>query len=283
MLFSSDIRTAGLGHVCALLLLALLAGHASAEPADTPDEEITLGDEPLDLSTPLVDSLGKPLVNSTGKTPKRTPPAASLERPLETKLGVNYRQAPIPNAEFQPDPFIRNGFQGTGASPDSTGVAWAHVTAPQLPFGWDSVSIDSQLDPLDEHGKVSGTLSRSLALGDEIAVTLRNGYSTERSLSHDDGAHWASESIVAAQAAANRHHLVARRQPVERRGSLAAHIERRAETIRRAVQPERCSERNVERRLRQEPQSRLQAKLVARDVRLTAWYRFFRWWRHRHR
>jgi hypothetical protein len=196
MLFSSGIRIACPQHVCALLLLALLAGHASAEPAVTPDDEITLGDEPLDLSTPLVDSLGKPLLDVTGKTPKRTPPAASLERPLETKLGVNYRQAPIPNAEFQPDPFIRNGFQGTGASPDSTGVAWAHVTAPQLPFGWDSVTIDSQLDPLDEQGKVSGTLSRSLALGDEIAVTLRNGYSTERSFSHGDGAHWATNQSL---------------------------------------------------------------------------------------
>jgi hypothetical protein len=194
MPFSSDPRPAASWYFCALLLV-LLAGPVAAEPVtaefveEQPSEEITLGDEPLDLSTPLPDS--------NGKTLKRPPAAASLERPVETKLGVNYRQSPIPNAEFQPDPFIRNGFQDTGVSPESTGVAWAHVTTPQLPFGWDSASIDTQLDPLDEQGKVSGTLSRSLPLGDEIAVTVRNGYSTERSLSPAQGSHsWATNQSL---------------------------------------------------------------------------------------
>jgi len=184
MTFSSDLRSGGPWHICTVVL-ALLAGPAFAEPAadtvDASDSELTLGDEPLDLSTPLPDS--------AGKAPKRPPPAASLVRPLETKLGVNYRPVPVPNAEFQPpDLFVRNGFQDTGAPPESTGVVWAHVTAPLLPFGWDSASIDTQLDPMDDQGKLSGTLSRSLALGDEIAVTVRNGYSTERSLSHAHGA-----------------------------------------------------------------------------------------------
>lgn len=175
---SDNIRSAGAGLVCALLL-ALMAGPASAEPAEAPDDELVLGDEPLDLSTPLPDG--------PAKTLRRQPPGTLVDRPLETKLGVNYRQA-IPNAEFQPDPFVRNGFVDTGVSPESTGVAWAHVTAPQLPFGWDTATIDTQLDPLDEQGKVSGSLSRSLAVGDEIAVTVRNGYSTERSLSSSQGA-----------------------------------------------------------------------------------------------
>ncbi len=109
---------------------------------------------------------------------------------------MNYRQSPIPNAEFQPDPFIRNGFD-SGRSPDSTGVAWAHVTAPQLPLGWDSASIETQLDPLDENGKISGTLSRSLSLGDEIAVTVRNGYSTERTFANTQSSHaWASNQSL---------------------------------------------------------------------------------------
>jgi len=185
----SDIRLSAPWCICALLFV-LLAGPVAAEPMEQSDEEITLGDEPLDLSTPLPDSAGKTL--------KRPPPAAaSLERPVETKLGVNYRQSPIPNAEFQPDPFIRNGLHDPGVSPESTGVAWAHVTSPQLPFGWDSAAIDTQLDPLDDQGKISGTLSRSLPLGDEIAVTVQNGYSTERSLSHAQGSHsWATNQSL---------------------------------------------------------------------------------------
>ena len=216
-----------------------------------------LGDEPLDLSTPLPES--------ARKTPKRPPPGASLERPLETKLGVNYRKSPIPNAEFQPDPFIRNGLVDTGASPESTGVAWAHVTAPQLPLGWDTASIETQLDPLDEQGKLSGTLSRSLALGDEIAVTVRNGYSTERTFSNGARhrlAHLGHQPVVAAQPAADRHHAVARCQSLERRRPMAAHVQRRAEAVWRAVQPQRRGERDDRTATRQEPPGRLQAELV---------------------
>lgn len=179
MPFSSDVRSAGLSLVCALLL-GLLAAPACAEPAELPDDAISAGDEPLDLATPLPEN--------TRKLPNRPSPAPSLERPLETRLGVNYRNSPTPNAEFRPDPFLRNGLSATGASPESTGVAWAHVATPQVPLGWDSASIDTQIDPLDEQGKLSGTLSRSLALGEEIAVTVRNGYSTERSLSNAHGA-----------------------------------------------------------------------------------------------
>ena len=112
---------------------------------------------------------------------------------------MNYRKSPIPNAEFQPDPFVRNGFVDAGTSPKSTGVAWAHVTTPQLPLGWDTASIETQLDPLDEQGKISGTLSRSLALGDEIALTIQNGYSTERNFSNAQGAAshaWASNQSL---------------------------------------------------------------------------------------
>ena len=55
MPFSSDVRSAGPWLICALLL-TLLAGPVAAEPVEQPDDEITLGDEPLDLSTPLLDS-----------------------------------------------------------------------------------------------------------------------------------------------------------------------------------------------------------------------------------
>ena len=184
-------RLLGPALACSICALALIPpGTALAEPAELPDDETTLGEEPLDLSTPLVDE-------RTPKITKRAPGVA-VDRPLDTKLGVNYRRSPIPNAEFQPDPFVRNGFDN-GTSPESTGVAWAHVTAPQLPLGWDSASIETQLDPLDEHGKISGTLSRSLALSDEIAVTLRNGYSTERTFTSAQGSPshaWASNQSL---------------------------------------------------------------------------------------
>jgi hypothetical protein len=195
MQISSNARSARAWHAFAAIALLAGAAHAqTVEPADvtaaeTTPLELTTDGEPLDLSTPLPDG--------AGRIPSRAAPAASLNGPLETKLGVNYRKSPIPNAEFQPDPFVRNGLVDQSVSPESTGVAWAHVTAPQLPLGWDSASVDTQLDPLDEQGKISGTLSRSLALGSDVAVTVRNGYSTERNVGSGHASYaWATSQSL---------------------------------------------------------------------------------------
>ena len=66
----------------------------------------------------------------------------------------------------------------------STGVAWANVTAPGLesPLGWDKTSIETRLDPAQEQGKVGTTLSRSVPIGSDVSVTLQNGYSVTRTL-----------------------------------------------------------------------------------------------------
>ena len=66
----------------------------------------------------------------------------------------------------------------------STGFAWANVTVPDLPLGWDKASIDTQLDPLDEQSKVGTTLSRSIPLGGDMSMTLQNGVSVSRTFAN---------------------------------------------------------------------------------------------------
>jgi hypothetical protein len=77
-----------------------------------------------------------------------------------------------------------------GAVPDqSTGIAWATVTAPGLeaPLGWDETSIETRIDPSQEQSKLGTTLSRSVPVGDDISLTVQNGVSITRPLS---GGQW---------------------------------------------------------------------------------------------
>ncbi len=161
------------GRGAALLMAGLLlALPAHGEPTELPDDELMQpGDEPLDLSTPLPEP-GRAAV-------KRKAPVAVQTAPLSAKVGVDYRDSPIPNAEYRPSQLA------DGQLPDqSTGFAWANVTVPDLPLGWDKASIDTQLDPLDEQSKVGTTLSRSIPLGGDMSMTLQNGVSVSRTFAN---------------------------------------------------------------------------------------------------
>jgi hypothetical protein len=179
----------------ALLLALICASAARAEPADATAEEPQqqmddesvpqLGDEPLDLSTPVVE-------------PRRATIPFARPGPStgwDAKVGVDYRKPSIPAAEFQPGELTAGAIPG-----QSTGVAWARVTAPGLdsPLGWDETAIETRLDPAQEQGKLGATLSRSVPLGESVAVTLQNGYSVTRA--QPDAAASAAQSWATSQA-----------------------------------------------------------------------------------
>ena len=126
--------------LCALsLALTLLPGAARAqtvEPSDDAAPAELSADAPLDLSTPEPDA-GKlaPIHPSADNAP-----AADWSG----KVGVDYTKPAIPAVTFQPEQLL------AGAVPDqSTGVAWATVTAPgmEAPLGWDKTSIETRIDP----------------------------------------------------------------------------------------------------------------------------------------
>jgi hypothetical protein len=163
--------------VCALpMALVLLAGLARAQapqqdPQDTASEpalELPTG-ELLDLSTPEPDEIkgAKPLVDR--------PPAAAVD----SKVGIDYRKPSIPATTFQPDQLT------AGAVPDqSTGVAWATVTAPgwASTLGLDQTAIETRVDPSQEQGQLGTKLSRSVPVGEDVSLTLENGVSMTRGL-----------------------------------------------------------------------------------------------------
>ena len=58
----------------------------------------------------------------------------------------------------------------------STGTAWAAVTAPGVGSIWDKTAIEARVDPALEQSKLGTSLSKSLPLGDQYSLTLQNGY-----------------------------------------------------------------------------------------------------------
>jgi hypothetical protein len=165
----------GCAMAMALLLPVEPACAQEHNPADAAPPEWPAG-EPLDLTTPEPDA-DKP----KGSNPLAGKPIAPA---WDSRVGIDYRKPSIPGASFQPEQLT------AGAIPDqSTGVAWATVTAPGLAnsLGWDQ-TIETRLDPGQE-GKLGTTLQRSVPVDDNISMTLQNGVSVTRGAGHADG--WA--------------------------------------------------------------------------------------------
>jgi hypothetical protein len=169
------------GALASALVTVLLASAAAAEPLDAPGEQPLqqpsedvepFGDEPIDLTTPL-----PPQSAEAAATNPFAKPRASTG--WDAKLGVDSRRPSFPAADLQPDQLLADSVQE-----QSTGVAWANVTAPGLesPLGWDKTAIETRLDPAQEQGKLGTTLSRSVPIGSDVSVTLQNGYSVTRTL-----------------------------------------------------------------------------------------------------
>jgi hypothetical protein len=63
-----------------------------------------------------------------------------------------------------------------GSLPQSSGTAWAALTAPGIGAIWDKTAIEARVDPSQEQSKLGTSLSKSLPLNEQYSLTLQNGY-----------------------------------------------------------------------------------------------------------
>jgi hypothetical protein len=63
-----------------------------------------------------------------------------------------------------------------GNEPQSSGTAWASVSAGGVASIWDKTTVEARIDPAQDQGKLGTSLSKSLALGEQYSLTLQNGY-----------------------------------------------------------------------------------------------------------
>jgi hypothetical protein len=92
----------------------------------------------------------------------------------DTRIGADMtvaRQGTLTNSE-QLSEKLANG----GSLPQSSGTAWAAISAPGIGSIWDKTSIEARVDPGQEQSRLGTTLSKSLPLDEQYSLTLQNGY-----------------------------------------------------------------------------------------------------------
>ena len=92
----------------------------------------------------------------------------------DTRIGADMtvaRQGTLTNQE-QLSERLANG----GSLPQSSGTAWAAITAPGVASIWDKTSVEARVDPGTEQSKIGTSLSKSVPFTDHYSLTLQNGY-----------------------------------------------------------------------------------------------------------
>jgi hypothetical protein len=63
-----------------------------------------------------------------------------------------------------------------GSLPQSSGTAWAAISAPGIGSIWDKTSVEARVDPGQEQSRLGTSLTKSLPLDEQYSLTLQNGY-----------------------------------------------------------------------------------------------------------
>jgi hypothetical protein len=93
---------------------------------------------------------------------------------LDTRVGADMtvaRQGTLTASEALSDR-LANG----GNSQQSSGTAWAAITAPGVASIWDKTAVEARVDPGQEQSKLGTSLSKSVPLNEQYSLTLKNDY-----------------------------------------------------------------------------------------------------------
>jgi hypothetical protein len=101
----------------------------------------------------------------------------SVKQPLspfwDTRIGADMTVAPQPSTMSE---LLLEKVANGGNAPQSSGTAWAAMTAPGVGSIWDKTAVEARVDPGQESSKLGTSLSKSLPLNDQYSLTLQNGY-----------------------------------------------------------------------------------------------------------
>src|SRR5258708_7181456 len=94
---------------------------------------------------------------------------------LASRVGADMPVARQPATRTTSDLLAEKRATG-GGQPQSSGAAWAAMTAPGVGSIWDKTAIEARIDPSQEQSKLGTSLSKSLPLSEQYSPTLQTGY-----------------------------------------------------------------------------------------------------------
>jgi hypothetical protein len=169
------------------------ANNADTENADAKDADI----ENLRLDWSLLNIDASTLITTPSKARPATQAAAgadmswsskdksngaaavsvkqSLSAFLDARVGADMTVVNQPQTLTSSD-LLRQKFASDAQPSQSTGTAWAAITAPGLGSIWDKTAVEARVDPSQEQSKLGTSLSKSLPLSEQYSLTLQNGY-----------------------------------------------------------------------------------------------------------
>ena len=115
--------------------------------------------------------------------------AVSVKQPvspfLDTRVGADMTVVRQPQTFAE---LLAEKAANGGSEPQSSGSAWASITAPGVGSIWDKTAVEARIDPAQDQGKLGTSLSKSLRLGDQYSLTLENGYNMTQGFAPMQGA-----------------------------------------------------------------------------------------------
>ena len=99
----------------------------------------------------------------------------SLSAFLDTRIGADMTVVNQPQTLTAAE-LLRQKALNDGPPSQSSGSAWAAITAPGVGAVWDKTSVEARVDPAQEQSKLGTSLSKSVPLNEQYSLTLQNGY-----------------------------------------------------------------------------------------------------------
>ncbi|MBR0718985.1 hypothetical protein [Bradyrhizobium liaoningense] len=95
----------------------------------------------------------------------------------DTRIGADMTVAREPTTMSE---LLAQKAANGGSVPTSSGSAWAAATAPGAGSIWDKTAVEARVDPGAENSKLGASLTKSVPLSGDYALTLQNGYSVNQ-------------------------------------------------------------------------------------------------------
>jgi hypothetical protein len=169
------------------------ANDADTENADAKDADI----ENLQLDWSLLNVDASTLITTPSKARPATQAAAGADMSwssrdksngaaavsmkqsfsafLDARVGADMTVVNQPQTLTSSD-LLWQKFASDAQPSQSSGTAWAAITAPGLGSIWDKTAVEARVDPSQEQSKLGTSLSKSLPLSEQYSLTLQNGY-----------------------------------------------------------------------------------------------------------
>jgi hypothetical protein len=161
---------------------------ADADDADITDLELDWSQLNVDASTLTSGPVSKarsPQGSAGGETSwssKDQPngsAAVSVKQPLvpfwDTRIGADMTVTREPST-LTTSELLAEKLANGGSQPQSSGAAWAAMSAPGVGAIWDKTAIEARVDPSQQQSKLGTSMSKSLPLSEQYSLTLQNGY-----------------------------------------------------------------------------------------------------------